>query len=136
MKNLLMTLALSVMSFIGFAQNTAGDWYVGTGDVAGVAWTEWAIDANIGYAVMDNLMVGFSLAQADSDADMDIDFHARYFVKEYFLYMATDGFGTDNMTVGAGKMFAFRNNVFVEPKVVYATGAKTTNLAIGFGFKF
>ncbi len=131
-----MTLALSVMSFIGFAQNTAGDWYVGTGDVAGVAWTEWAIDANIGYAVMDNLMVGFSLAQADSDADMDIDFHARYFVKEYFLYMATDGFGTDNMTVGAGKMFAFRNNVFVEPKVVYATGAKTTNLAIGFGFKF
>jgi len=77
-----------------------------------------------------------SLSQADSTVDMDMDFHARYFVKGYYGYLATDGLGTDNMKVGAGKMFTFRNNVFVDPKVVYDTGAKTTNLQLGFGFKF
>jgi len=67
---------------------------------------------------------------------MDMDFHARYFYKGYFAYVATDGVGTDGMKVGAGKMFTFRNNVFVDPKVVYDTGEKTTNLQLGVGFKF
>tara|TARA_R100001015_G_C4418001_1_gene19695 strand:+ start:45 stop:452 length:408 start_codon:yes stop_codon:yes gene_type:complete len=135
MKKLLMTLALSIFTLIGFAQEK-GDWYIGTGDITGVAWTDWAVDATVGYGVMDNLMVGMSLSQADSTVDMDMDFHARYFVKGYYAYLATDGLGTDNMKVGAGKMFTFRNNVFIDPKVVYDTGAKTTNLQLGFGFKF
>ena len=40
------------------------------------------------------------------------------------------------MTIGAGKMFALRNNIFVDPKLVYNTGDGTTNLTLGFGFKF
>jgi|TARA_R110000787_G_scaffold202873_1_gene313472 hypothetical protein len=135
MKKLLMTIALSIFTLIGFTQEK-GDWYVGTGDITGVAWTDWAIDANVGYGVMDNLMIGVSVAQADSTVDMDLDFHARYFYKGYFAYVATDGIGTDGMKVGAGKMFTFRNNVYIDPKVVYDTGMKTTNLSLGFGFKF
>ena len=135
MKKLLMTIALSIFTLIGFTQEK-GDWYVGTGDITGVAWTDWAIDANVGYGVMDNLMIGVSVAQADSTVDMDLDFHARYFYKGYFGYVATDGIGTDGMKVGAGKMFTFRNNVYIDPKVVYDTGMKTTNLSLGFGFKF
>jgi len=130
-----MTIALSIFTLIGFTQEK-GDWYVGTGDITGVAWTDWAIDANVGYGVMDNLMIGVSVAQADSTVDMDLDFHARYFYKGYFAYVATDGIGTDGMKVGAGKMFTFRNNVYIDPKVVYDTGMKTTNLSLGFGFKF
>ena len=130
-----MTLALSVITLIGFAQEK-GSWYVGTGDITGVAWTDWAVDATVGYGIMDNLMVGMSVSQADSTVDMDMDFHARYFYKGYFAYVATDGIGTDGMKVGAGKMFTFRNNVFVDPKVVYDTEAKTTNLQLGVGFKF
>ena len=68
--------------------------------------------------------------------DMDLDFHARYFMNGYFAYVATDGLSTDNMVLGAGKMFTFRNNVYVDPKVVYDMGEKTTNLTLGFGFKF
>ena len=135
MKKLLMTIALLIFTLIGFTQEK-GDWYVGTGDITGVAWTDWAIDANVGYGVMDNLMIGVSVAQADSTVDMDLDFHARYFYKGYFAYVATDGIGTDGMKVGAGKMFTFRNNVYIDPKVVYDTGMKTTNLSLGFGFKF
>ncbi len=136
MKKLILTCALSVVSLIGFSQNASGDWYVGTGDVANVAWTEWSVSPTIGYGVMDNLMVGASVSQADSTADMDIDFHARYFMKGYFAYVATDGLSADGMAIGAGKTFTFRNNIFVDPKVVYHTGDKTTNLTLGFGFKF
>ena len=81
-------------------------------------------------------MVGTSLSQADSTSDMDIDIHARYFWKGYFGYVATSGLSTDNLSIGAGKMFTFRHNVYVDPKVVYNVGEETTNLQLGFGLKF
>ena len=135
MRNLIMTIALALITITASAQ-TKGDWYVGTGDVANVAWTEWSLAPTVGYGVTDNLMVGLSAAQADSTADLDLDFHARYFWKGYFAYVATDGLSTDNMSIGAGKLFTIRNNVFVDPKIVYDLSAKTTNLTLGFGLKF
>jgi hypothetical protein len=135
MKNLLTTIALAVITIAASAQ-TKGDWYVGTGDVANVAWTEWSLAPTVGYGVTDNLMIGMSAAQADSTADLDLDFHARYFWKGYFAYVATDGLSTDNMSLGLGKMFTIHKGVFVDPKVVYDVTAKTTNLTLGFGLKF
>ena len=134
-RTLILTIALAFGLTSANAQ-TVGDWYVGTGDIDNVSWTEWSVSPTIGYGVMDNLMVGCSVSQADSTADMDIDFHARYFVKAYFAYLATDGLSTDGMVIGAGKMFTLRNNIYVDPKVVYNTGEKTTNLTLGFGFRF
>mgnify|MGYP003638212569 FL=1 len=135
MRNLLMTIALAVITIAASAQ-TKGDWYVGTGDVANVAWTDWSLAPTVGYGVTDNLMIGMSAAQADSTADLDLDFHARYFWKGYFAYVATDGLSTDNMSLGLGKMFTIHKGVFVDPKVVYDVTAKTTNLTLGFGLKF
>jgi len=137
MKKMILTMALGLFLTVGaMAQNAKGDWYVGTGDIANVAWTEWAISPTAGYAITDNLMVGASVAQADSTADLDVDFHARYFWKGYFAYVATDGLSTDAMSVGLGKMFTFHKNVFIDPKVVYHSGEKTTNMMLGFGLKF
>lgn len=130
-----MTIALAVITIAASAQ-TKGDWYVGTGDVANVAWTDWSLAPTVGYGVTDNLMIGMSAAQADSTADLDLDFHARYFWKGYFAYVATDGLSTDNMSLGLGKMFTIHKGVFVDPKVVYDVTAKTTNLTLGFGLKF
>ena len=135
MRNLILTLAL-VCGFTAANAQTSGDWYVGTGDIANVSWTEWSVSPTIGYGVLDNLMIGASISQADSTADMDIDFHARYFWKGYFAYVATDGLSTDNLKLGAGKLFTIRDWVYVDPKVVYDYSAKTTNLQLGFGFKF
>ena len=134
-RTLILTIALAFGLTTANAQTT-GDWYVGTGDIANTAWTEWSVNPTIGYAVMDNLMVGCSVSQADSTVDMDIDFHARYFWKGYFAYLATDGISTDGMSIGAGKMFSLRNNIYVDPKIVFNTGEKTTNLQLGFGFTF
>ena len=135
MKNLILAGIFSLATLCGYSQ-TKGDWYVGTGDIANSAWTDWAVSPTIGYGIMDNLMIGMSVSQADSTVDMDLDFHARYFMNGYFAYVATDGLSTDNMVLGAGKMFAFRNNMYIDPKIVYNMGEKTTNLTMGFGFKF
>ena len=141
MKNLILTFALTIL--VGFganAQNAKGDWYVGTGDIADVSWTEWAVSPTLGYGVSDKFMVGLSLAQADSSEDLSMDVHARYFLnaagQDFFLYAAMGDMETDNLSLGLGKMFTIHKSVFVEPKVVYHTGEKTTNMMLGFGLKF
>ncbi len=136
MRKLILTLALCVATIVATQAQTKGDWYVGTGDVANKAWTDWALAPTVGYGVMDNLMVGLSVSQADSTVDMAYDLHARYFVKGYFVYAATTGLDTETLSLGVGKMFTLKNNIYVDPKIAYNTGEKTTNLTLGFGLKF
>tara|TARA_A100001201_G_scaffold116124_1_gene99772 strand:- start:675 stop:1085 length:411 start_codon:yes stop_codon:yes gene_type:complete len=136
MKKIILTLALVVATVVGTQAQNKGDWYVGTGDVANTAWTEWAVAPTVGYGVMDNLMVGLSVSQADSTVDMTYDLHARYFWNGYFAYASTEGLDTETLSLGVGKLFTLRNNIYVDPKIVYNTGEKTTNLTLGFGFKF
>ena len=136
MKKLILTLALVVATIVSTQAQTKGDWYVGTGDVANVAWTEWSVSPTVGYGVTDKLMVGLSVSQVDSTVDMSYDLHARYFYKGYFAYAATEGLDTETLSLGVGKLFTLRNNIYVDPKIVYNTGAKTTNLTLGFGFRF
>ena len=141
MKKLILSLALIVGMAISMnAQNVKGDWYVGTGDVANVAWTDWAISPTLGYGVSDKFMVGLGLAQTDSTEDLAIDLSARYFMtvagQDVFAYVAVSEFEFDNLSLGLGKMFTIHKVVFVEPKIVYNVGEETTNLMLGFGFKF
>lgn len=142
MKNFILTFALTALVTFGAnAQNVKGDWYVGTGDVADVAWTDLSISPTLGYGVTDALQVGFGINQVEF-ADADLDIYARYFVtlgeENFFVYagMSDFDFATD-FQLGIGKMFTFYNDaLFVDPKLIYDTGDKTTNLTLGFGLKF
>ena len=136
MKKIILTLALVVATIVGTQAQTNGDWYVGTGDVANKAWTDWAVSPTVGYGVTDNLMVGLSVSQLDAAVDMTYDLHARYFVKGYFVYAATSELNTETLSLGLGKMFTIHKGVYVDPKIVYNTEDKTTNLTLGFGLKF
>ena len=141
MKNIILSLALVVGISISMnAQNEKGDWYVGSGNIADVAWTDWSISPMLGYGVSNKLMVGLSLAQADSSEDLNMNLNARYFVsvgeEDFFVYAELNDFDTDNLALGLGKMFTVHKSVFVEPKVVYHSGEKTTNMMLGFGLKF
>ena len=138
MKKIVMSFALVVLCTLGVNAQAQGDWYVGTGDIANIAWTEWSIAPTIGYGITDNLMVGMNVSQKDSTADMKVDFHARYFMDTWFLYVETAGLNTntDDLKVGAGKMFTFHKGVFVDPKVVYDLTEETVNLTLGVGLKF
>ena len=146
MKKIVLTLFLSTLFVLGVngqekkaccvGGQEKGDWYVGTGNIADKAWTEWSIAPTVGYGLTDNLMVGLNVSQADSTADMNFDIHARYFWNGYFLYIETEGLKADNMNYGLGKMFTFHNKDYVDPKVVYNATQKTTNLMLGVGLKF
>tara|TARA_R110002051_G_scaffold22829_1_gene58511 strand:- start:87 stop:500 length:414 start_codon:yes stop_codon:yes gene_type:complete len=132
----ILTLALVVATIVGTQAQDRGDWYVGTGDIANTAWTDWSVSPTIGYGVTDKLMIGLNISQADSTVDMTYDFHARYYLSNYFVYVKTSGLNTDEMSYGVGKMFTIHKGVYVDPKIVYNTGDKTTNLTLGFGLKF
>ena len=138
---MILTFALSLLVAVGVnAQNAKGDWYLGTGEVSNVAWTEWSMAPSIGYGVSDKLMVGINLSQADSTESMVLDLHARYFMTlgghDVYAYASAPDMNTDNLSLGLGKIFTFHKNVYVDPKVVYNVGEKTTNLQLGFGLKF
>jgi hypothetical protein len=141
MKKMILTLALSLLVAVGVnAQNVKGDWYVGTGDIANLSWTEWSVSPSMGYAVSDKLMVGLNVSQTDSSSDLELDIHARYFMTlgghDLFLYGSAPNLDTDNISLGLGKMFTLYKGVFVDPKIVYNVGEKTTNMMLGFGLKF
>ena len=132
-----MSFALAVLCAVSVnAQNAKGDWYVGTGDITNVSWTEWSIAPSVGYAINDNLAVGLNVSQTDSIADMVIDLDARYFWKGYFVYGSMPNLDTDNLKLGFGKMFTFHKGVYVDPKIVHDMGQGTTNLMLGVGLKF
>jgi uncharacterized membrane protein len=136
MNKIILSLALSVLCVLGVNAQSAGDWYLGTGDIANKAWTEWSIAPTVGYGLTDDLMVGVNISQADSTVDVSYDLHARYYVRGYFVYATTDGLNTEALKVGVGRMFGIHKGIYVDPKVVYDTQSKTTNLTLGLGLYF
>ena len=136
MKKLFLSLALGLLFAFGVnAQNAKGDWYIGSGDIANVAWTDWSVSPLIGYAFTDALVGGVNISQA-VDADIDLDFYSRYFWNGVFIHAGLNGLEFDSIELGLGKQFTVRNNVYVDPCVVYNAGNETINLTLGFGFKF
>jgi hypothetical protein len=136
MRNFILTMCMVATVMLSQAQNTKGTFYVGTGDVANTAWTDWAVSPSVGYAFTDALLIGGSVSQVDADADMNLDFYARYFWNGMFVHAGMNGLNFDEMTLGMGKMFTLRDNVYVDPAIVYSAGDETINLTLGFGFKF
>jgi len=136
MKKLFLILALICGLTASQAQNAKGSWYIGTGDIVNIAWTDWAVDATIGYAFTDALVLGGSVSQENAEADMNLDFYARYFWNGMFVHAGMNGLNFDEIELGLGKMFSMKNNIYVDPKLVYNAGSETVNLGIGFGFKF
>ena len=136
MKKIIYSLLLSLICIFSANAQDKGDWYVGAGDIGNTAWTDWSVNPTIGYGITNKMMVGFNVSQEDSTAERVIDVHARYYMKNFFVYASTTGLDTDNMSYGIGKMFTFHNNVYIDPKLVYNTGEKTTNLMLGVGLKF
>ena len=131
-----MSFALAVLCAVSVNAQNQGDWYVGTGDIANTAWTGWSIAPTVGYAINDKFMVGCNVSQADSSAEMVLDAHVRYFYNGLFGYVSAPNLDTDLISIGIGKMFTFHECLYVDPKVVYDTNMKTTNLKLGVGFKF
>lgn len=135
MRNLIILAIFVCGLFTANSQNAKGDWYVGTGDIANTAWTDWAVSPTLGYAVTDNLVLGGSVSHVVGE-DMDLDLSARYFFSGYFAGINLDGFSTEGMVFEMGKMFTFHKGVYVSPTFNYDYDAETFNMGLGFGMKF
>ena len=136
MKKLILTITLACMSVMATQAQTKGEWYIGTGDVSDVAWTELSVSPTVGYGITENLILGVALNQVSGET-LNVDVNARYLVRGYFAYLESNlSLNTDDVRLGVGKMFTLLSNVYVDPKIVYSTGDQTTNLEIGFGFRF
>ncbi len=133
---MLMSIMLAGLFTVGVNAQEKGQWYVGTGDIANTAWTEWSIAPTVGYGITDKLMVGMNVSQADSSAEMVLDAHVRYFYNGMFGYVSAPNLDTDRLMIGVGKMFTFHKGIYIDPKVVYNTSEKTTNLMLGVGLIF
>ena len=53
-----------------------------------------------------------------------------------FVHAGMNGLNFDEIELGLGKQFTIKENVYVDPTLVYNAGSETVNLGIGFGFKF
>ena len=135
MRNLIILAIFVCGLFTANSQNAKGDWYVGTGDIANTAWTDWAVSPTLGYAVTDNLVLGGSVSHVVGE-DMDLDLSARYFFSGYFAGINLDGFSTEGMVFEMGKMFTLHKGVYVSPTFNYDYDAETFNMGLGFGMKF
>jgi hypothetical protein len=56
MKKLILSLTLGLLTVAGVNAQEKGDWYIGTGDIANKAWTEWSVSPTVGYGLTDDLM--------------------------------------------------------------------------------
>ena len=135
MKRIILTMALALGTLATTNAQSQGDWYVGTGDVSNVAWTQWAVSPTIGYGATDNIMLSLSVSQ-DVQSDLNLDVSARYFMGEYFVYASSDKLALDHLNVGVGRMFTLRKGIYLDPKLVYDLNTETTNLSLGFGLRF
>jgi len=136
MKKLFLSLILTIgLLFAADAQNAKGNWYVGTGNIANMAWTDWAMSPTLGYAVTDNLVLGGSVAHMAGES-MDLDMSAKYFFGDYFVGINLDGFSTEGMMFEMGKMFMFHKGMYIMPNFNYDYDNETFNMGMGFGMKF
>ena len=137
MKKIILSLTFSVLCIFNANAQSKGDWYVGTSDITNKALSDWSFLPTIGYGVSDDVMVGVNISQVDSTVDISYDLHARYyFGNQLFAYAATNGFNTDNLKLGVGRMFGIAGGIYIDPKLMYDVKNKTTNLTLGLGLYF
>jgi len=148
MRNLIILLAL-VMSAFTFGQDK-GQYTFGVGQ----NFTTADNTANVGYFVMDGLMVSLEFhmmtesADGADDANTDWGLGARYYIGEDGLWAglnmnnATDAEGEDAMDmalmVGCSKVLGFDGKLWFEPNfgIHMPAASDAMHLGLGMGFRF
>jgi len=143
MKKLFTIFACASLAFTLSAQDSeqaAGSYYLGTGnalDLVNIFGGNVMLDATVGYAVIDDLVVTGSI-NGLTDA-LALDLSVRYFWNGVFFQAgASDLAGDASISLGAGKYFSLgsvSDRFYVDPQVNYNldTGFETK---IGLGARF
>jgi hypothetical protein len=141
----LLSLILVVFATSFATAQSAGDWYMGTGSDATTNWSDWSLNANVGYGIADDWMGGMSYSRSNDGADMAVDLYCRHFFKGLYaqgsVSMNTDG--NAGVGVALGKMFMWGEHLYLDPHLAYNAGGlngtisnRSTNLGLGLGVRF
>ena len=147
MKNLftLCTCAFLAFTLTAQSEQTAGSYYLGTGDATSlinVFSTGAMINPTIGYAVIDDLVVSGSI-NSDADEEIHLNLGLRYFWNGVFFQAGvSNALGADesdmSIELGAGKYFklnALSERLYVDPQINYNLDNGFSTM-IGFGARF
>ena len=143
MKKLFTIFACASLAFTLSAQDSeqaAGSYYLGTGnalDLVNIFGGNVMLDATVGYAVIDDLVVTGSI-NGLTDA-LALDLSVRYFWNGVFFQAgATDLAGDASISLGAGKYFnlgSVSDRFYVDPQINYNLDSGF-NTMIGLGARF
>ena len=146
MKKLFTLCASALLAFTLSAQSehAQGSIYLGTGDATNLTnlfHTDMGIDATIGYAVKDDVVVSGTVSN-DGAGNNTWDVEVRYYKNGYGFSLIMDDMmetnGDRGMVLGAGKYLtvgSISDRLFCYPNVTM-DGDQNISSGIQFGFRF
>ena len=133
------------MAATGMAQDASqpqGSWYLGSGDATELlqifSHDGVGLDATVGYAVADDIVVTAQLEESAFDV-LALSLGGQYFMGDYFVGVdLNDPINDLGLDLNAGRYIDFKDVLYITPQlnVNSLTGDPTMAISIGMGARF
>ena len=133
------------MAATGMAQDASqpqGSWYLGSGDATELlqifSHEGVSLDAIVGYAVADDIVVTAQLEESAFDV-LALSLGGQYFMGDYFVGVdLNDPINDLGLDLNAGRYIDFKDVLYITPQlnVNSLTGDPTMAITIGMGARF
>ena len=124
------------------ASQPQGSWYLGSGDATELlqifSHDGVGLDATVGYAVADDIVVTAQLEESAFDV-LALSLGGQYFMGDYFVGVdLNDPINDLGLDLNAGRYIDFKDVLYITPQlnVNSLTGDPTMAISIGMGARF
>lgn len=145
MKKFFLSICAVAMAATGMAQDASqpqGSWYLGSGDATELlqifSHDGVGLDATVGYAVADDIVVTAQLEESAFDV-LALSLGGQYFMGDYFVGVdLNDPINDLGLDLNAGRYIDFKDVLYITPQlnVNSLTGDPTMAISIGMGARF
>lgn len=145
MKKFFLSICAVAMAATGMAQDASqpqGSWYLGSGDATELlqifSHEGVSLDAIVGYAVADDIVVTAQLEESAFDV-LALSLGGQYFMGDYFVGVdLNDPINDLGLDLNAGRYIDFKDVLYITPQlnVNSLTGDPTMAITIGMGARF
>jgi hypothetical protein len=133
MKKIILTLAISIGSLLGFSQDK-GSIQISALDISSENVAINVSSPTLTYYAWDN--IGFSLGIANFE---DITIGTRYYIKDNNFAYASYGTHSQSADIGLGKTYNWKENVQIEPRLNFTdiiNDERNVGLSMHLNFAF
>ena len=134
------------MAATGMAQDASqpqGSWYLGSGDATELlqlfSHDGVSLDATVGYAVADNIVVTAQSSFGGAFDALDLSLGGQYFMGDYYVGLnLNDPINDLGLDLNAGRYIDFKDVLYVTPQLNLdgLTGDPVMSISIGMGARF